>query len=196
MATDRRGNHATPEGIDVDATGCLGHRVFMTLLSTRASVSAALFTLFLLVAGCAGVPAANAGEETEWRGSRGGKAAFSVIVARTPSGWDALWNGIGRPPPARFDASREIATAVFLGLRRTGGFGVTIESFERKGGFMVVRFQEIRPAADAMVTQALTSPYVVRLLPKTGLPIAFERVGDAGDVLFVPGSEAQVLGDR
>ncbi len=74
-----------------------------------------------MLAGCAGVTAANAQEETEWRGSRGGKDAFSVIVAHSPEAWRALWDGIGRPPPVEFDASRDIAVALFLGQRRSGG---------------------------------------------------------------------------
>ncbi len=61
---------------------------------------------------------------------------------------------------------------------------------------MVVRFREIRPAPDAMVTMALTSPYLVRLLPKTEFPIAFERADAADSGLFVPASEARVLEDR
>lgn len=119
-----------------------------------------------------------------------------MVVARTPSAWRALWDGIGRPPPVEFDASRGIAAAVFLGQRRTGGYGITIESLERRGAFMVVRFKEVRPAPDAMVTQALTSPYLVRLIPKSELPIAFERADAVGGGLFVPDPEARVLEDR
>lgn len=147
------------------------------------------------MAGCGGVTVANAQEETEWRGGQGGKEVFSVVVARNPAAWNALWAGIGRPPPAEFDASREIAAALFLGRRRTGGYGITIESVRRRGAFMVVRFQEVRPAPDAMVTQALTSPYLVRLIPKTEFPIAVERADAADDGLFVPESEARVLED-
>ncbi len=160
----------------------------------RVPAAATLLTVFLLVAGCGGVTAANAQEETEWRGSQGGKEAFSVVVARTAFAWRALWEGNGRTPPAEFDASRTIAAALFLGQRRTGGFGITIESIRRRGAFMVVRFEEIRPAPDAMVSQALTSPYLVRLIPKTEVPIAFERVGGDGG-LIVPQSEARVLED-
>lgn len=193
MAGERRGNRATSVGNNIDAAGRLGHRGFMTLLSARASVSAALVALFLLLAGCAGVPAATIQQETEWRGSRGGKAAFSVVVARTSSAWDTLWDGIGSPPPREIDSNLEIAVAIFLGQRRTGGYGVTTESVERRDGFMVVRFQETRPAPDAMVTMALTSPYLVRLIPKTDLPIAFESADAIGKLLFDPQSETQLL---
>ena len=165
-------------------------------LRCRVPTLATLFAVFLLLAGCGGVTAANAQEETEWRGSRGGKEAFSVVVARTPEAWRALWEGIGQPPPVEFDATRNIAAALFLGQRRTGGYGIAIESVGRRGAFMVVRFQEIRPAPDAMVTMALTSPYLVRLIPKTELAIAFESADAADGGLFVPGSEARVLEDR
>ncbi len=118
-----------------------------------------------------------------------------MVVARTPFAWRALWEGIGRPPPVEFDASREIAAAVFLGRRRTGGYGITIDSVERRGAFMVVRFQEVRPAPDAMVTQALTSPYLIRMMPKTEFPIALERADAEDGGLFVPDSEVGVLRD-
>lgn len=118
-----------------------------------------------------------------------------MVVARTPFAWRALWEGIGRPPPVEFDASRGIAAAVFLGLRRTGGYGLTIESVERRGAFMVVRIVEVRPAPDAMVTQALTSPYLIRMIPKTEFPVAVERADAADGGLFVPDSEVRVLRD-
>jgi hypothetical protein len=118
-----------------------------------------------------------------------------VVVARTPFQWRALWEGIGQAPPADFDAERRIAAALFLGQRRTGGYGITIESVQRRGAFMVVRFLEARPAPDAMVTQALTSPYLVRIIPKTEFPIAVERADAAEGGLIVPASEAQVLED-
>ncbi len=160
------------------------------------SVSAALLAIVLLVAGCASVTAASAQEETEWRGSRGGKETFSAVVARTPEAWRDLWQGIRRPPPVEYDASRDLAAALFLGQRRSGGYGITIESVERRGAFMVVRFQEIRPAPDAMVTMALTSPYLVRLIPKTELAIAFERADAVDGGLLLPESEARVLENR
>lgn len=165
-------------------------------LPFRLPTLATLFALVLMLTGCAGVTAANAQEETEWRGGRGGKEAFSAVVARTPEAWRALWQGIRRPPPVEFDASRDIAAALFLGQRRSGGYGITIESVERRGAFIVVRFQEIRPAPDAMVTMALTSPYLVRLLPNTELAIAFERADVVDGGLLLPESEARVLEGR
>jgi len=139
---------------------------------------------------------ANAQQETEWRGSQGGKEAFTVIVVRTPAAWNDLWAGIGEAAPAAFETDGPIAVAIFLGRRRTGGYGVTIESVERRGAVMVATVKEIRPAADAMVTQALTSPYLVRLIARTELPVGVARPGGEDADLFVPPSEARILEDR
>ena len=138
---------------------------------------------------------AGDGEQSEWRGSQGGKDEFTVIVARTPFAWRALWDGIGEAAPVALETDGPMALAVFLGRRRTGGFGVLIESLERRGAFMVATVKEIRPAPDAMVTQALTSPYLVRLIARTEFPVAVERLEGADEGLFVPASEARVLED-
>lgn len=168
----------------------------MITLPARIPVTATLLAVVLLLAGCTGVSVANAQEDTEWRGSRGGKQTFSVVVARAPLAWSNLWASIGQDPPAEFDADRQIAVALFLGQRRTGGYGITIGSVARRGAFMVVRFEEVRPAPDAMVSQALTSPYLVRMISKTEFPIAIERADAAEGGLIVPASEARVLEDR
>jgi hypothetical protein len=62
-------------------------------------------------------------------------------------------------------------------MRRTGGFSVHILGVEERDGVLYVRYRERAPRPDQFVTQALTAPYHVRVLPRLGAPtVRFERV--------------------
>lgn len=72
-------------------------------------------------------------------------------------------------------ASRLIRRANFLGLRNTGGYAVAVISAAPEGDQFVVVWSEARPAPGAIVIQALTDPYVVRVIPHTTLPVTFRQ---------------------
>lgn len=58
------------------------------------------------------------------------------------------------------DFSKEAVVAVFAGEKPTGGFGISIE-----GSLAKARISLESPPEDAMVTQAITSPYAVFAVP-------------------------------
>ncbi len=58
----------------------------------------------------------------------------------------------------------QVVVAAFLGRRRTGGYGLELADVERSGDFVTLYLREQRPAADAMVTQAITWPAVLLLV--------------------------------
>ncbi|MBI4967869.1 MAG: protease complex subunit PrcB family protein [Rhodospirillales bacterium] len=142
----------------------------------------ALFLIGLIV------PLAAAAAEREWQGSAGAGARFQVDVARTATEWQALWRKIGQepPPPPNF-AEGEIAAAIVLGTRSTGGYRIELTLGARIDGVQLVEWEERPPAGPA--TQALTAPYAVRGFDVGAeLAIAFQRRG--GDrTLIVPEGE-------
>lgn len=59
------------------------------------------------------------------------------------------------------DFEREHLLLVSLGQKTTGGYGITLEDSVIRDGVLEVRVSVRQPAADAMVTQVLTTPCAV-----------------------------------
>lgn len=86
-------------------------------------------------------------------------------LVRTGSEWKKLWKELGKPAPKQ-DFKKEFAVAVFAGTRPTGGFAIVVDEPKEEGGALVVRYAILKPKG--MATMALTSPYVVKVFPKSG----------------------------
>ena len=96
------------------------------------------------------------------QGTNSGVQEQRLVVARDAEEWGTLWSEHARldvPGTAapEIDFDKEMAIAVFLGARPTGGHAVTIESVERGPTGLVVHALATAPAADTMTTQALLS---------------------------------------
>ena len=135
---------------------------------------------------------ANQASELEWTGAHSTRAEFSVVVARTELAWNRLWAELSRSPPVTFDSDNQIAIAVFLGLRRTGGFAVNISTTEDGPVFYTVNVTEKKPAPEAMVTQALTTPYVIRIVPHSDRPVMIQRADAAAGNIYLADTEFEI----
>ncbi len=124
--------------------------------------------------------AAPAVEPAEWYGVTATVRELRTVTARNQAGWAALWIRAGQDPPVAFDPATNIAVGVFLGARPTGGFAAEIVSAEEQDGVLTIAWRELRPAPRAIVTQAFTSPWVIRLLPRTERPVAFKQAHEGG----------------
>ena len=111
------------------------------------------------------------GELEHWAGLQGGVTAASHRVVRDAAAWDAFWQDVQTSAPRPFRPDREQAVAVFLGERRTGGYTVRIENAAAQEGRLVVTYQESPPPPGTMVTQALTSPWALVVVPRSDLPV-------------------------
>jgi hypothetical protein len=116
--------------------------------------------------------------DREWRGQHGGPRTPTELVARSEAEWQRLAASFGlRPPLPPIDFSRHMVVAVGLGQRPTGGYAVTILGAAERAGVLHVRYQERRPGPGELVTQALTTPYHARVLPRSDAgPVVFEGV--------------------
>lgn len=121
-------------------------------------------------------PAAGAApaELEQWSGLRSGVTVTSHRVLRDAAAWNAFWQAVGMPAPRPFHPDREQAVAVFLGERRTGGYTVRVESAGSQAGRLVVTYRESRPPRGTFVTQALTSPWALVVVPRTELPVEIQ----------------------
>lgn len=64
-----------------------------------------------------------------------------------------------------------MAIVVFLGERRTGGYAVEITGVEKQPVGLIVSTRETSPPPGAMVTQALTQPWALALVPASDQPV-------------------------
>ncbi len=135
---------------------------------------------------------ANRGETQEWSGAHSPRAAFSVVVARNDTEWRQLWTDLSQPSPVALDTANQMAIAVFLGLRRTGGFAVEIAAVEDGPVFYRIDVSEKKPAPDAMVPQVLTTPYVIRIVPRSDRPVMFRQVDAAAAHIHIPNAEVEI----
>jgi hypothetical protein len=117
---------------------------------------------------------------TVHRGSDSQVENAKNVTVRTAADWRALWkeHSFSLPLP-KVDFSKEMVVGVFLGMRPTGGHSVTITAVDLKGDELVVTYREETPAANAMVTQALTSPVHLVRLPQHKGAVRFERAAQA-----------------
>ena len=138
-----------------------------------------LIALGVLLGACrVSEPAAEAasGELEQWAGQQGGITTASHRVLRDAAAWDAFWPGVQTPAPRSLDPAREQAVAVFLGERRTGGYNVRIESATAREGRLIVTYRESPPPAGTMVTQALSSPWALVVVPRSDLAVEVRPV--------------------
>jgi len=114
-------------------------------------------------------------ESRVWTGNYGGSDEASEIVIMTPGEWKRLLAWIEEEPPVslRFDDSIDMAVAIFLGNRPTGGYRIVLLSVKEEAGVYVVNYMESEPGG--FVTQALTTPYMITLLPKTDMKVTFKK---------------------
>ena len=99
-------------------------------------------------------------------------------VARTESEWSALWQQhAGAKPLPKVDFARRTVVAVFLGSRPSAGYRVEISGTRQEGKTLIVEWREVRPPADSLLAQVLTSPAHLVSIPKFDGEITFAKAG-------------------
>ena len=116
----------------------------------------------------------NPKEIPQWRGQYGGYPEFTTRVLRGNDAWAGFWKQVGRDMPRQLDPAAEMAVTVFIGERRTGGYVVQVLSAGVDQDNLVVVYEEQAPGPDQFVTQALTTPWVVAVVPLSDRPVVFQ----------------------
>ncbi|HSK41000.1 MAG TPA: protease complex subunit PrcB family protein [Arenibaculum sp.] len=107
--------------------------------------------------------------EFDWQGQQAEAQGRAFGIARTGDEWQALWSRTGTQAPGPLPRGW-MAVAVFAGTRPTGGYSVEIVSMDAAAQTgapdrLRVSYRIQAPPGDAMVTQALTSPWAIRVFP-------------------------------
>ncbi|HZJ08297.1 MAG TPA: protease complex subunit PrcB family protein, partial [Trueperaceae bacterium] len=86
------------------------------------------------------------------------------------------------PTTPRADFQRETLVAIFMGEQPSGGYGVEVARVTEERGelYLDVRFTE--PAAGAITSQALTSPWTIVRILRGGYQVAWIRNADDGSL--------------
>lgn len=113
---------------------------------------------------------------TQWSGAQGGTATFFTREVRDAATWNALWRQLGREPPPPFDASREMALAIFLGERRTAGYRIEVVAVRDEAGRRVAEYRELTPAPGKVVSQVLTRPWAVVVFAQSDRPVIARKI--------------------
>ncbi|GAO76331.1 protease complex subunit PrcB family protein [Meiothermus ruber] len=98
----------------------------------------------------------------------------------------AAGNQIPQPATPSVDFSRSRVVAFFWGQKPTGGYGVQYVSSQLSGSTLRVTLRLVSPAPGAILTQALTSPFVLLEVPGRFTRVEFVDVN--GRLLASAGS--------
>ncbi|MDP9441522.1 MAG: protease complex subunit PrcB family protein [Actinomycetota bacterium] len=114
-------------------------------------------------------PRADVATRTLAEGPRGPLRAGEV-VARSAAEWQAAWReheGPGDPPATDgVDFTNSVVVGLFAGQRPTGGFRVVPATVNRGGSDLyAVGYEVVSPGKGCMVSQGLTSPFLVMSIP-------------------------------
>lgn len=113
----------------------------------------------------------------EWRGLHEGGAQDQILVVRSNEHWQALWRKLGRPAPATFNVSRQVAVYVSLGSRPTAGYSARLVSATEHDDRLFIVWEEVAPSRNQMVAQVMTQPWLMVLVNRGNLsPVIEQRI--------------------
>ena len=90
--------------------------------------------------------------------------------------WAALWRTLFPSRPPTVDFAQSELVAVFLGPRPTGGYAVEFVEIKRTPAHLLVRYREQAPPLGQTPPEGATSPYAIKAIPRSNLPVRFEKV--------------------
>lgn len=89
--------------------------------------------------------------------------------------WSTLWRTLSTAPAPAVDFKRSMVVAVFLGPRPTGGYAVEFGETKRLARSLLIRWRERSPEAGMSPPDGATSPYAMKVLPRSDVPVRFEK---------------------
>jgi hypothetical protein len=108
----------------------------------------------------------------QWQGQLSPIAMPQNVVIKTLEDWQALWPGHIAPD---VDFENFMVAGVFLGTKPNTGYSVQIMDIKTFPDKLQITYREINPTPGALYAQVLTQPYALRGVPKTNLPVIFQK---------------------
>ena len=121
-----------------------------------------------------------------FRSESAGYTAYSGIddsirvVIADATRWRLYWHRVHArvqpvPPLPTVDFARDMVILAAMGTRRSGGYGIRVDSAYDAGEFVEVVVWRSAPGAGCLVTAALTQPVDVVYIPARRVPVRFRE---------------------
>ena len=110
----------------------------------------------------------------EQRGIFCSQKAKANIVVKNEKDWISLWQKVfGNKAIPYIDFNTKMVIAVFSGEKPTGGYEILIDNINYEDKKVAVKIKETSPSQDAFVTTIVTSPFHIKVVNKSDLPVEF-----------------------
>ena len=105
--------------------------------------------------------------------------SMRVVIADTLH-WRLYWHRVHArvlplPPLPSVDFARDMVILAALGSRRSGGYGIRVDSAYDAGEFVEVVVWRSSPGSGCLVTAALSQPVDVVRIPARRVPVRFRE---------------------
>lgn len=145
-------------------------------MRTYLGTLAVFCALLPMTVGAAHASESDRGTVVLAQGAQARLAVASVITATDAAGWSALWEQVGHTPPVGGLPSGKMAVAVTIGRKSTGGYSVSVHDTQEFPDHISIRYQVHSPSITAMVSQVITTPYIVVLVNTSAKPVKGEEI--------------------
>jgi hypothetical protein len=96
------------------------------------------------------------------------------FIIKTQSDWENLWKkAFPEQEIPRIDFDKKMVVAIFSGEKQTGGYEINIKEINYEKDKIIVKISESTPSKDAFVITAITSPFHIKVINKSDLPVEF-----------------------
>ena len=89
-----------------------------------------------------------------------GRDVQSNIVVNNQKDLDLLFKSVGNDDSPKVDFDKHQVVALFLGVRNTGGYSISVDRVEEVNNKIVV-YSHVENPDGGMVTMAITNPFVI-----------------------------------
>lgn len=90
--------------------------------------------------------------------------------------WAKVWRSLSSAPLPAVDFKTSQVVAVFLGPRDTGGYAAEITGAVPTPTALIVQWLERAPEPGVPGPDGATSPYALRVVPRTDLPVRYQKL--------------------
>lgn len=90
-----------------------------------------------------------------------GRDTESNVIIDNQKALHALFQSVGVVDTPKIDFTKNQVVALFLGMKRTGGYSISVDRVEEVEGELIIYKKVEGPKVDEMVTTALTNPFVI-----------------------------------
>ncbi|MFH1825210.1 MAG: protease complex subunit PrcB family protein [Candidatus Firestonebacteria bacterium] len=119
---------------------------------------------------------ARQGEEfNELKGTMCNFKERKNLIIKTNVEWEEVWKKtFSDKEIPKIDFDKKMAILVFAGEKMTGGYEISIKEINYEKDKIIVKISEIIPPRNAFCIMVITSPFYIKIIDKSDLPVEFK----------------------